>query len=95
MPEAIQNSEFTIPIDMVIRATGQHKYLQLLENLSVQHDQGRILINPETGQTSNPKVFAGGDCVLAANAMAATVIAVEHGKIAAKGIHRAVTLHSK
>ncbi len=88
---SIPGSEFTIPIDMVIRATGQHKYLQLLDNLNVKHEKGRILINTETGQTSNPKIFAGGDCVLGPGAMAATVIAVEHGKIGAKGIHHLLT----
>ncbi|MBI3661197.1 NAD(P)-dependent oxidoreductase [Candidatus Acetothermia bacterium] len=84
----ISGSEFTIPVDMVVRATGQHKYLQLLDNLGVKHDKGRVIIESETGRTSNPKIFAGGDCVLTPNAMAATVIAVEHGKIAARGIHQ-------
>ncbi|MBI1741862.1 NAD(P)-dependent oxidoreductase [Candidatus Acetothermia bacterium] len=84
----ISGSEFTIPVDMVVRATGQHKYLQLLDNLGVKHDKGRVIIESETGRTSNSKIFAGGDCVLTPNAMAATVIAVEHGKIAARGIHQ-------
>ena len=88
MSVPISGSEFTIPVDMVVRATGQHKYLQLLDNLGVKHDKGRVLIEPGTGRTSNSKIFAGGDCVLALHEMAATVIAAEHGKIAAKGIDR-------
>jgi glutamate synthase (NADPH/NADH) small chain len=87
-PVPVPGSEFTIPVDMIVRATGQHKYLQLLNSLGVQHDKGRVIIEPESGRTSNSKIFAGGDCVLAPHAMAATVIAVEHGKIAAKGIDR-------
>jgi glutamate synthase (NADPH/NADH) small chain len=94
-PLPIPGSEFTIPVDTVIRATGQHKHIHLLDNLGIKHENGRVSIDAQTGQTSNPKIFAGGDCVLAPSSMAATVIAVEHGKIAAKGIHNSLGRNPK
>jgi glutamate synthase (NADPH/NADH) small chain len=39
-------------------------------------------------QTSNPKIFAGGDC---ANGGEEAVDAAQMGKIAAQGIHRFLT----
>ena len=39
-------------------------------------------------QTSNPKIFAGGDC---ANGGAEAVDASQMGKLAAQGIHRVLT----
>jgi glutamate synthase (NADPH/NADH) small chain len=40
-------------------------------------------VNPESGQTGNPKFFAGGDCV---NGGREVVDAVAAGKRAARGI---------
>jgi thioredoxin reductase len=45
-----------------------------------------VLIDPETGATSVPKLFAGGDCQK--NAGEEVVNAVEAGKTAAAGIDR-------
>lgn len=87
-PVPIPGSEFVIPVDMVIRAVGQHKYLGLVNSLGVNHERGQVLIHAQTGRTSHPRIFAGGDCVLGPHAMAATVVAVEHGKFAAQGIHQ-------
>ena len=39
-------------------------------------------------QTSNPKIFAGGDCV---NGGAEAVDAAQMGKLAAQGIHKSLT----
>ena len=44
---------------------------------------GRIVIDRATGQTTNPKYFAGGDCV---NGGREVVDAVAEGKRAALGI---------
>jgi NADPH-dependent glutamate synthase beta subunit-like oxidoreductase len=46
-------------------------------------EKGRVLVN-ELMQTSNPKIFAGGDCV---NGGAEAVDASQMGKLAAQGIH--------
>jgi len=81
----IPGSEFILDCDFVIKATGQQKHTSMIAAISgIDMDtSGRILINPNTGQTTNPKYFAGGD---ATNGGAEVVNAVE-GKIAGKGIH--------
>jgi len=77
-PRPIAESRFTIPCDMVIPAIGQ---LPLLEFLcacrGVQVDGGRVTVDRATGRTSNPKYFAGGDCV---NGGREVVDAVADGK---------------
>jgi glutamate synthase (NADPH/NADH) small chain len=85
--KTIPNSEFIETCDMVIRATGQaklKKFLEMIENLKVD-DRDRIIINTESGQTSNPMYFSGGDAV---NGGREVVNAAADGKIAAQGIHR-------
>jgi len=44
----------------------------------------RITVDPETGQTGNPRFFAAGD---ACNGGATVVEAVREGKLAARGVH--------
>jgi glutamate synthase (NADPH/NADH) small chain len=56
--------EFIEGCDMVIKATGQSKQVNVLKNIpgvSVD-DKGRVVTDPETFQTGNPKYFAAGDC---------------------------------
>lgn len=77
-------SEFLLPVDTVVRAIGQQPrlgFLQWVRGLEL-HD-GRPVINPATGQTSNPRYFAGGDVL---NGGATVVEAVRAAKIAALGI---------
>lgn len=83
------NELFEIPCDMVIKATGQQKMRGFFENIAgVETDEkGRVVIN-EIMQTSNPKIFAGGDC---ANGGAEAVDASQMGKLAAQGVHLALT----
>jgi glutamate synthase (NADPH/NADH) small chain len=69
---------------MVIKAIGQQKQVGFLQHIGVQFDEkGRVAIN-EMMQTSNPRIFAGGDCV---NGGAEAVDASQMGKLAAQGIH--------
>jgi glutamate synthase (NADPH/NADH) small chain len=49
----------------------------------VELNQGRVVIQRETGQTANSKYFAGGDCV---NGGREVVDAVADGKRGAIGI---------
>jgi dihydropyrimidine dehydrogenase (NAD+) subunit PreT len=49
---------------------------------------GRIHVDAE-GRTSNPKVWAGGDCVAAGDDL--TVTAAAQGRDAAESIHRALS----
>ncbi len=85
-PEPIPGSEFKIPVDMVIKSIG-HKtnknFLDQIKSLDVRN--GRLAVNPETMQTSNPKYFAGGDCI---NGGKEVVNAAADGKRAAIGIEQ-------
>ena len=73
---------------MVVTSLGQTRLLQLLEQLrGVELRHGCVSIIRETGQTSNPKYFAGGDCVSGGREV---VDAVADGKRAARGILRSL-----
>lgn len=88
--KAVRGSEFTLPCDMVVKALGQETRQDLLSaipGLKLTAD-GRVAIDPATGATSIPKLFAGGDCQK--NAGEEVVNAVEAGKTAARGIHERV-----
>ena len=76
---------FEVPCDMVIKAVGQQKMRAFFERLAgVEIDErGRVVVNASM-QTSNPKIFSGGDC---ANGGAEAVDAAQMGKLAAQGIH--------
>lgn len=86
----IAGSEFDLSVGMVIKATGQQKQRSFLSTIpGITLDQGgRVVVNPTTKQTNNPKYFAGGDCV---NGGAEAVDAAQHGKHAAMGIHQFLT----
>jgi dihydropyrimidine dehydrogenase (NAD+) subunit PreT len=87
-PRPIPNSEFRLEVDMVVKALGQKRktdFLRQIKNLQLQN--GCVAVNHENMQTSNPKYFAGGDCV---NGGGEVVDAVAHGKRAARGIHHAI-----
>jgi dihydropyrimidine dehydrogenase (NAD+) subunit PreT len=86
-PEIVPGTEHVIECDQVILATGQRRYREFLDSIGVENDRGRVIVDEATGRTSHPAIFAGGDCVLKSNEMAAVVVAVEHGKRAAQGIH--------
>jgi len=63
---------------MVIPAIGQLPLLEFLRSCrGVKVDDGRVIVDRATGQTSNPKYFAGGDCV---NGGREVVDAVADGK---------------
>ena len=80
---------FRDPCDMVIKAVGQTKMRTFFPTSpAVDTDEkGRVKVN-DSMQTSNPKVFAGGDC---ANGGAEAVDAAQMGKLAAMGIHESLT----
>jgi glutamate synthase (NADPH/NADH) small chain len=79
------NQIFDVPCDMVVKAIGQQKQVEFLQPLGVElEEKGRVVVNLDTMQTSNPKIFAGGDCV---NGGREAVDAAQTGKLAAQGIH--------
>jgi glutamate synthase (NADPH/NADH) small chain len=79
-----------LPVDVVVRATGQKGagLLSLLSGLQppVKIDGGVVVVNEE-GQTQNPRYWAGGDCISGGQEV---VNAVAEGKRAARGIAREV-----
>lgn len=82
----VDGSTFHVECNMVIPAIGQSPLLELLTQCrDVQLDQGRVVVNRTTGQTTNPKYFAGGDCV---NGGREVVDAVADGKRAGAAIAR-------
>ena len=80
---------FDIPCDMVIKAVGQQKMRAFLEKVAGVNvdEKGRVIVN-EAMQTSDRAVFAGGDC---ANGGREAVDASQMGKLAAQGIHKALS----
>jgi dihydropyrimidine dehydrogenase (NAD+) subunit PreT len=81
-------SEFLLAADLVVLSIGQTTHTGFLTqygdgSAKIQLDRGRILIDGATGQTSNPKFFAGGDCT---NGGREVVDAVADGKRAGIGI---------
>ena len=80
----VAGSEFEIECDVVIPAIGQSPLVELLSQVrGVEMERGRVVIDRATGQTTNAKYFAGGDCV---NGGREVVDAVADGKRAALGI---------
>jgi dihydropyrimidine dehydrogenase (NAD+) subunit PreT len=79
---------FTVACDTVIPAIGQAKLIGLLEQVSnIKLRNGSVVIDSATGRTSNPKYFAGGECVSGGREV---VDAVAEGKRAALGIVEAL-----
>ncbi len=73
---------FTLSADMIIKATGQLPFSDLLEIEKIEHSKGKI--NTFDNQKTNLSgVFAGGDCV---NGGEEVVNAVQDGKIGALSI---------
>ena len=90
-PQEVPGSEYIIPCDMVIPAIGQDPDLSYLEDGDYGIEQTRwnsIVTRGGTMMTDNEGVFAGGDCEYGAMTV---VLAVGHGKRAAKVMHRYLT----
>jgi glutamate synthase (NADPH/NADH) small chain len=78
----VANSRFEFPVDHVVLAIGQSTHTNLLagseaRSAKLKLERGRIVIDRATGQTSNQKYFAGGDCT---NGGREVVDAVADGK---------------
>lgn len=89
-PVAIPDSEFVIACDMVVKAIGQKKHTPMMQKLAefgVAEKKGYIAVDGENNRTAHPKIFAGGDCIRS-HGEASTVMAVQDGKIAARGIYK-------
>ncbi len=79
----------SIPAQTVIVAIGQSRLLETLSRIrTIELRNGQVVVNPQTGQTADPKYFAGGDCV---NGGREVVDAAAEGKRAAQGILKWLT----
>jgi dihydropyrimidine dehydrogenase (NAD+) subunit PreT len=80
----VPGSEFRLEVGMVVKALGQKRKTDFLQQIAgLQLKNGCVVADAQTMRTTNPKYFAGGDCV---NGGGEVVDAVAHGKRAALGI---------
>lgn len=84
--EQIAGTEYWLPAEMVVFAIGARAASDLGKALNgVECDKsGRIVVHADTGATSHPRVFAGGDVAIAGGTT--IVKAVAEGKRAAAAI---------
>jgi glutamate synthase (NADPH/NADH) small chain len=93
-PVAIEGSNKTIDATAVMGAIGQqgdYSFLQGDFEKSIQVERGRFVVN-EKQQTTDPKVFAGGDAV---NRTADAISAIADGYRAVKGIEEMLLKNKK
>ncbi|HHY98997.1 MAG TPA: NADPH-dependent glutamate synthase [Firmicutes bacterium] len=86
-PVPVPGSEFVMEIDTMISAIGTDPnplLPKLIPGLKVGR-HGNIEVDPETGMTNIPGIFAGGDIVTGS---ATVIAAMGAGKVAARGIDR-------
>jgi dihydropyrimidine dehydrogenase (NAD+) subunit PreT len=80
----VPGSEFRLEVGMVVKALGQKRKTDFLQQIAgLQLKNGCVVADAQTMRTTNPKYFAGGDCV---NGGGEVVDAVAHGKRSALGI---------
>ncbi len=82
-PIVIPNSEYILPVDLCVEATGQKVSKNLIKNLQgVKFEKGIIVIDKNM-KTSRDNVYAGGDIT---NGGTTVVQAAGEGRIAAQSI---------
>ncbi len=78
--DTVTGAPLQFSCDWLVVAIGQEKIAgALFPDLEVD-DKGRVKVDPETGCTTNPKIYAGGDCI---NGGKEVVNAVADGRKAA------------
>jgi len=87
IPVPVAGGTFDTSLDTLIVAIGQGPVADLLDEAGVARDDGWIAVDPSSGRTSHPRIWAGGDAV---NGGHEVVDAVEGGKVAARSIAAAV-----
>ena len=89
----VEGSYFELPCELVIPALGQSRFLgALCESRAIQLDGRSISVERATGRTTNPRYYAGGDCV---NGGREVVDAVADGKRAAVAMARRLENHAE
>lgn len=91
-PTEVIDSEFTMDVDIVIKAIGQTRFTRLIEDFNLDHNGGVVKIDSVTYQTSNSKVYAAGDVIFGKGQGEAMVVsAAQQGKETAYSIHQQLT----
>jgi glutamate synthase (NADPH/NADH) small chain len=89
-PIVVPDTHETIEVDTVIRAIGQSKLQTLFDGFGVRHEGGIPLVDEEL-RTSNPRVYAAGDCIFRSGMTdAMVVVAAQQGKDVAAHVDRAL-----
>ncbi|WP_438023640.1 FAD-dependent oxidoreductase [Sorangium sp. So ce233] len=86
---AAQTAEELVPADLIAVAIGQSRATRValaFEGVALDA-KGRVVVDPATHRTGNPRVYSGGDCV---NGGKEVVNAVAEAKIAARAMHEAI-----
>jgi NADH-quinone oxidoreductase subunit F len=85
----VTKDTYVVPCDTIIKAIGERPEGKLTKTLGLDTTSwGSLKVDPWTLQTSNPKIYAGGDYVTGATNVSTTMGA---GKKAAKMIDRQLT----
>ncbi|MDY3051738.1 MAG: NADPH-dependent glutamate synthase [Ndongobacter sp.] len=93
-PQEIPGSEFELEADMVILALGTRSNpiaIRGCDDIQLTPRKG-IVVDPSTGMSSVPGIFAGGDAVSGA---ATVILAMGAGRVAARGIDAYLTGQGK
>jgi len=84
----VPGTEFQLEVGMVVKALGQKRKTDFLQQIGrLELKNGCVVVDGQTMRTTNPRYYAGGDCV---NGGGEVVDAVAHGKKAAAGMHQAL-----
>ena len=92
--ENVSGSEFILPAELVLKATGQGRqygFLSLISGLELD-SKGNIKADSESFRTSNPRYYAAGDAVSGGQEV---VNAVANGKKAARAMAAAMGIAVK
>jgi len=89
-PKPSKEEFFTVEADLLVAAIGQNLAAsEIMDGVTLKlNDRGYLAANPNTGQTSEPWVFAGGDAVAGPSSV---IEAVAGGEKAAVGIDLSLT----
>jgi NADPH-dependent glutamate synthase beta subunit-like oxidoreductase len=88
-PKFVPGTEAVIPADAVILAVGQGADLSLLGDVELeQTPQGGVRVDPDTLQTSDARIWAGGDVAKGPRNL---IDAIADGQRAAGAIHAALS----
>lgn len=88
-PKEVEGSSFVMDVDIVVKAIGQERKLDLIRQFGIEHDGGVVMVDPDTYQTSHARVYAAGDVIFGKGQGEAMVVsAAQQGKDTAYAVHQ-------